>query len=206
MEAKKTAVDYLDEGDRLLEEGNLEEAIAAYRRAIELNPDYSRSHHNLGESLAKLGQFEEASASYRRAIELNPDDVQAYRHILEIQPDHLEVGLQLGKALSKQGELQGAIACYRRAMEFNHSSAGNAEKENQITTYIEQAKLQMQEIDAEIQQAQLRRQQVCLELDRLAYKRQITQKGYYTTDWFSHNIPYWQKYLSRLVNLPEVNV
>jgi hypothetical protein len=27
MEAKKTAVDYLDEGDRLLESGTLEEAI-----------------------------------------------------------------------------------------------------------------------------------------------------------------------------------
>ena len=27
MEAQKTAVDYLDEGDRLLEEGNLEEVI-----------------------------------------------------------------------------------------------------------------------------------------------------------------------------------
>jgi Tfp pilus assembly protein PilF len=207
MEAKKTAVDYLDEGDQLVEEGNLEGAIAAYHRAIEQNPDHSWSHHNLGEALAKLGQFEEASASYHRAIELNPDDVQAYRHILEIQPDNWEVGLQLGKALSKQGDLEGAIACYRRAIEFNHSSERNAENENQITTDIEQANLQMQEIEAEIQQAQLRRQQVCLELDRLAYKRQITQKGYYyTTDWFSHNIPYWQKYLSRFVNLPEVNV
>jgi tetratricopeptide (TPR) repeat protein len=282
MEAKKTAVDYLEEGDRLLESGTLEEAIAAYRREIELNPDISWSHHNLGEALAKLGQFEEAIAAfrsaielnpdfswsyhhlgdaldrqqqweeavvafrraielnpehfgsycglgkslvklgqldeaiaaYRRAIELNPDDVQAYRNILEMQPDcvemqpdRVELLLQLGKALAKQGDLEGAIVCNRRAIEFNPISEENADNENKITAELEQTQLQLQQIDAEIQQAQLRRQQVSLELDRLEYKRHVRQKCYYyNTDWFSHNIPNWQEYLRRFVNLPELNV
>src|SRR5919199_1412255 len=107
MEAKKTAFDYLDEGDRLLESGTLEEAIAAYRRAIELNPDLSWSHHNLGEALEKLGQLDEAIAAYRRASELEPyaDWIQ-YR---------------LGEVLQQRTQLDlgGAIVSYRRAIELN---------------------------------------------------------------------------------------
>jgi len=138
MEAKKTAVDYLDEGDRLLESGTLEEAIAAYRREIELNPDISWSHHNLGEALAKLGQFEEAIAAYRRAIELNPDfswsyhnlgdildrqqqweeSVIAFRRAIELNPEHFGSYCGLGQGLMNLGQLDEAIATYRRASEL----------------------------------------------------------------------------------------
>ncbi|MEP6486750.1 tetratricopeptide repeat protein [Microcoleus vaginatus GB2-A3] len=110
MEAKKTAVGYLDEGDRLLESGNLEGAIAAYRRAIELNPDHSWSHHNLGEALGKVGKFEEAIASYRHAIELNPDFSWSYHH--------------LGDALARQEKWKEAVVAFRRAIELNGEHFG----------------------------------------------------------------------------------
>ncbi|MCC3405815.1 MAG: class I SAM-dependent methyltransferase [Microcoleus sp. PH2017_10_PVI_O_A] len=169
----ESAVTELDKGDRLLESGKIEEAIAAYRRAIELNPD----------------------------------DVQACHQLLEIKPDNWEVWLQLGKALSKQSDLEGAIACYRRAIEFNHSSEDNSENENRIAIDIEQSQLQLKQIDADIQELQVRRERVCLELDKLEYNSHVKQIGYYyTTDWFSHNIPNWRKYLNRFVNIPEVNV
>ncbi len=139
MEAKKTAVDYLDEGDRLLESGTLEEAIAAYRREIELNPDISWSHHNLGEALAKLGQFEEAIAAYRRAIELNPDFSWSYHHLgdvldrqqqweeavvafrraIELNPEHFGSYCGLGQSLGNLGQLDEAIAAYRQAIAIN---------------------------------------------------------------------------------------
>jgi tetratricopeptide (TPR) repeat protein len=111
MEAKKIAVDYLDEGARLLEDGNLEGAIAAYRRAIEIDPDISWSHHNLGEALAKLGQFEEAIAAFRRAIELNPDFSWSYHH--------------LGDALDRQQQWEEAVAAFRKAIELNADHFGS---------------------------------------------------------------------------------
>ncbi len=61
----------LIQGNQLKREGKLEEAIAAYQRAIDSNPTFAWSHHNLGEVLAKLGRFDEAANAYRRAIELN---------------------------------------------------------------------------------------------------------------------------------------
>ncbi|MEG4862378.1 MULTISPECIES: FkbM family methyltransferase [unclassified Microcoleus] len=138
MEAKKTAVDYLDEGALLLGEGNLEGAIAAYHRAIEQNPDHSWSHHNLGEALAKLGQFEKAIAAYRRAIELNPDFSWSYHHLgdaldrqqqweeavvafrraIELNAEHFGTYCGLGHSLAKLGQLDEAIAAYRRASEL----------------------------------------------------------------------------------------
>lgn len=139
MEAKKTVVDYLDEGNRLLEEGNLEGAIATYRGAIELNPDYSWFHHNLGESLAKLGQFEDAIAAFRRAIELNPDFSWSYHHLgdvldrqqqweeavvafrraIELNAEHFGSYCGLGQSLAKLGRFDEAIAAYQQASSLN---------------------------------------------------------------------------------------
>ena len=139
MNAEKTAVTHIHEGDHFLESGNLDEAIAAYRRAIELNPDLSWSHHNLGEALAKLGQFEEAIASYRRAIELNPDFSWSYHHLgdaldrqqqweeavaafrkaTELNADHFGSYCGLGQSLVKLGQLDEAIAAYRQASILN---------------------------------------------------------------------------------------
>ncbi|MEG4071515.1 tetratricopeptide repeat protein [Microcoleus sp. Pol14C2] len=73
INAEKTAVTHIHEGDHFIESGNLDEAIAAYRHAIELNPDISLSYHHLGEALTQQGKLEEAIAAYRRAIELNPN-------------------------------------------------------------------------------------------------------------------------------------
>ena len=139
MNTKETATIYLNNGNQLLEEGNLEEAIAAYRRAIELNPDLSWSHHNLGESLAKLGQFDEAIAAFRRSIELNPDFSWSYHHLgdaldrqeqweeavaafrkaIELDADHFGSYCGLGESLVKLGRLDEAIVAYEQAIKLN---------------------------------------------------------------------------------------
>jgi len=134
----ENAMAELNEGDRLLESGNLEEAIAAYRHAIELNPDLSWSYHNLGEALGKLGQFEDAIAAFRRAIELNPDFSWSYHHLgdaldrqqqweeavvafrraIELNPEHFGSYVGLGQSLMKLGQLDETIVAYRRASEL----------------------------------------------------------------------------------------
>ena len=48
----------------------MEEAIAAYRAALEINPDYAAAHCNLGGILQRQGHFLEALASLRRGHEL----------------------------------------------------------------------------------------------------------------------------------------
>ena len=58
-------------GIALKDKGQLDEAIAAYKKAIELNPNYAAPHCNLGLALYDKGRSEEAIACYRKAIELD---------------------------------------------------------------------------------------------------------------------------------------
>jgi glycosyltransferase involved in cell wall biosynthesis/GT2 family glycosyltransferase len=60
------------QANQLLREGKLEEAVVAYRQAIEQNPQFHVAYQNLGETLGKLGRSDEAVAMYRKAIELKP--------------------------------------------------------------------------------------------------------------------------------------
>ena len=55
-------------GNTLMGQGKLDEAIAAYRRAIGIKPDYAAAYTTLGIALAGQGKFDEAVAAYRRAI------------------------------------------------------------------------------------------------------------------------------------------
>src|SRR5262245_37279973 len=65
-------------GAALADKGRLDEAIACYRKAIEIAPKDARAHHNLAAALAGKGQLDEAIASYRKAIELNPKSAAAH--------------------------------------------------------------------------------------------------------------------------------
>jgi tetratricopeptide (TPR) repeat protein len=49
---------------------NWDEAVKAYRQAIELDPTVSLFYYDLGDILANQWKSEEASLCYRRALEL----------------------------------------------------------------------------------------------------------------------------------------
>ena len=55
----------------------LDEAIAEFRKAIELDPNYALAHYRLGAALATKGLLDEAIAEFRKAIELDPNNAMA---------------------------------------------------------------------------------------------------------------------------------
>ena len=91
-------------GLALGEQGQLDEAIAACRRTIELKPDHADAHFSLGNFLAQTGRLAEAEAAYREAIAL--------------RPDHAESHCNLGFVLSKQGKLAQALISLERGHEL----------------------------------------------------------------------------------------
>ena len=64
-----TAFDRLDQFD---------EALAAHKRAVELDPESFQAWNNLGIAYFYLGQLNEAESSQKRAINLKPDYAFAY--------------------------------------------------------------------------------------------------------------------------------
>ena len=69
-------------GNALKDQGKLDEAVACYRRALELKPDFAEAHNNLGNALKDQGKLDEAIACYRRALELKPDYAEAHSNLL----------------------------------------------------------------------------------------------------------------------------
>ena len=65
----------------LKEKDRLEEAGAAFRRALEINPNYAPAHNNLVNLLGDEGPFESAIVEYRRALELDPNYAEACNNL-----------------------------------------------------------------------------------------------------------------------------
>lgn len=57
-------------GNLLLEEGDLDGAIARFEAAIALDPDYPEAHHNLGVAFRRAGRRSDAVRELRRATGL----------------------------------------------------------------------------------------------------------------------------------------
>jgi tetratricopeptide (TPR) repeat protein len=79
-----------------------DEAIEAYYRALEKDPELVDGHLNLGRLLHEAGQVGEAERHYRRAVELRPEDATA--------------AYNLGVALQDLGRLRQAVAAYSQAV------------------------------------------------------------------------------------------
>src|SRR5262249_23058725 len=65
-------------GIALQEQGQLDEAVACYRTAIQLKPDYPDAHNNLGNVHRVQGRLAEAIDCYDRALRLKPDHAQVH--------------------------------------------------------------------------------------------------------------------------------
>ncbi|MGN6085443.1 tetratricopeptide repeat protein [Trinickia sp.] len=100
--AHASPIYYNNLGNALRDAGKLGDAVAAYRRAVELEPDYAQAHNNLGNALRETGDALAALASCARALELKPGYAEAYNN--------------LGNALKEMGELDAAIAAYGKAI------------------------------------------------------------------------------------------
>jgi tetratricopeptide (TPR) repeat protein len=64
--------------------GRATSAIADYKRAISLDPDFPQAHYNLGNAYEELLQEEDAISEYRSAIILDPEMYAAYNNLARL--------------------------------------------------------------------------------------------------------------------------
>jgi tetratricopeptide (TPR) repeat protein len=107
--------------DALLARGYLDEAIAAYKKALRLSPQDPLVSSRLGLALTRKadllmgkGDRDGAIAAYREALRLNPKDADTHT--------------ALGVALQGQGDLDGAIAAYQEALHIDPKHPGATAK------------------------------------------------------------------------------
>jgi superkiller protein 3 len=140
-------------GTALEAQQKLDEAIAAFREAIEIDPELAEAYNNLGRVLRAQKKLDEADAILRKAIEVVPqsphahnalgallsDDLQDYdqavacfRRAIELNPNLPRTYNNLGITLARQKKLPEAVAAIRKAIELDpafapsYSDLGNA--------------------------------------------------------------------------------
>ena len=89
----------------LARNGNFDEAIEHYLKALEIKPDYLEAYYNLGNALARKGDDKAAIYNYKK--------------VLQINPDYFEVYYNMGQISLKQGEVAKAIKNYQEVLKIN---------------------------------------------------------------------------------------
>jgi tetratricopeptide (TPR) repeat protein len=66
------AVEFVDKGRILYKSEKYEEALKAYKKAIDIEGKYVKTWKYIGDTLKKLGEYEEARKAYEEAIKVVP--------------------------------------------------------------------------------------------------------------------------------------
>ena len=107
----------------LEDQGKLEEAVAAYRHAIDIKPDLAYS--NLGNALEDEGKHDEAIAAYRHAIDIQPDYAEALLNLLfSLHHDDKSTAEQLFTAHREWNERYGRPMLRPIAYANDHGKVG----------------------------------------------------------------------------------
>jgi tetratricopeptide (TPR) repeat protein len=76
----KAADEAMREGEAAFVQGDVDKALAAYQRALQLDPQLYEAALFAGDMYNKKGQLEQAGEWFARAIKINPERETAYRY------------------------------------------------------------------------------------------------------------------------------
>lgn len=107
-----TAAHWFEQGYNYSGENNYDNAIIAYTKAIELNPQYAMAYNNRGNAYCGKNQNDFALEDYNRVIQLNNDELAAqYAYN------------NRGMIYARMGKLELAITDYNNAIRLNQQFA-----------------------------------------------------------------------------------
>jgi len=144
MEKNISASDKLFlKGNKLYEEGKFEEAVSAYKEAIEISQSQWGYYFNLGLAYKKIDNKEEALASFKKSVNLNPKSYSSnkelgeilakgdnyeeakeyYQKAVELSPDDPDAFYNLGVCLINTGESEAALDYFLKSVELKEDYA-----------------------------------------------------------------------------------
>jgi len=90
----------LDEGNKLFDEGKYDEAIQAYNKLLEDNPDLYIVNQNLGNCYFQMEQYDKAAEYYKKILDGDPENTNAM--------------ILVGKAYANKGDDELALEWYKK--------------------------------------------------------------------------------------------
>ena len=76
---------YNETGIQQRKSGNIEKAIAEYKKALSISPDDENLHYNLARAYIEIGQKKSAEAAISRALQINPRFKEGFKLFKYIQ-------------------------------------------------------------------------------------------------------------------------
>ena len=131
----------LEKGRRLQEEGRNEEAIAEYKKVLEIRPEHGMAHASLMGLYRHLGRLEEGERQYRTVSEINPNipevhynygfllldggnpqqAITAFEQALELNPSYVDAHVNLAVLLAGLDRSSRAVVHLRKALETDQN-------------------------------------------------------------------------------------
>jgi serine/threonine protein kinase/tetratricopeptide (TPR) repeat protein len=103
------ADDHVECGRICHQQGRFADAVAAYDRALRIQPDHAMAHHLRGEALLELGRPQEAQSAFGACLKVKPDFGAAYR--------------ARGQAHVRLGDFAGAVEDYTQALHLERDAS-----------------------------------------------------------------------------------
>jgi Flp pilus assembly protein TadD len=142
-------------GQRYQDRGEYEKAIAEFKKAIAMRPNYYRAYNNLAVCYGELKQFDKAEEVLLKTIELKPDNFYAMnnlavlhmeqrnfekalgyaRRCVEVEPGYVNGRITLGSVLAMTGKVDEARVQFNEALRLepdNESARNNLKFLNQM--------------------------------------------------------------------------
>ncbi|MGL5080083.1 MAG: tetratricopeptide repeat protein [Microcoleaceae cyanobacterium] len=124
-------------------DGNYQDALKAYQKALEIQPDFAAAYVNLGNLYAHQKFWDDALSTYQAALRLSPslshvyfrlgevfshlnqwqEAAIAYQQAIQLKANVAGSHLGLGSALAQQGQWERAILSYQKFLQLNPDSA-----------------------------------------------------------------------------------
>ncbi|HVF71129.1 MAG TPA: tetratricopeptide repeat protein [Chthoniobacterales bacterium] len=137
------AMAWLNLGEAVYKLGRIDEAIAHFERALQIQPNEPTTHGSLGAALWKIGRGEKALFHLHKSLEIAPKQAAVHSSLgvalleigrpeesmdhleaaLKIKPDDSNAHFNLGNTLLQLDRPGEAAAHYRRAVELNPRDA-----------------------------------------------------------------------------------
>ena len=136
-----------------LEQGQADEAIARFQKALEIKPDFVDGYVNLGLALLQKKRADEAMIQFQKALEIRPgyadacnslgaallqkgksdEAISYFQKALRTKPEFAEAQFNLGLAFFNEGKTDEAITHYQEALRIEpgyavaHKNLGNTQ-------------------------------------------------------------------------------
>src|SRR5262245_12588861 len=123
---------HFQRGNEFYKQGKLEEAIAAYRQCVALQPEFPNARFHLGVALGDAEHYEEAATYLEQVVQTEPEKAEAFNSLgyissrgrelhkaishwqraIELQPNYAQAHVNLGMGLLQLGDYARGFAEY----------------------------------------------------------------------------------------------